>query len=391
MSSSSKIFMFAGEPSGDQLGADLCHALKKQNSLLEISGVAGPQMRTAGVQPVLEMEDFAVMGFSDVLLALPRLFFKRNAIVKWILHNRPDTVVLIDYIEFNLHLAKTLRSKGYKGKIVQYVSPTVWAWRAGRADTLAMHYDLLLTTYPFEAKYYSHTSLPLRYVGNPTKERINSLVYRSNWKEELNLVDTDPLVALFPGSRKGEIDLNLPKQLAVAEQLVRQHPNLRFALSYANERLLDKIMKHVRESTLNLGQDLFLIPGEYSQELMQASVAALAKSGTVTLELALHDCPTVVMYELSWINRFIAKYLIRLNMSHYCIVNILATRTLFPEFYERNLCVNDIANALEAFISDQKARQQCIAGCHAIAQLLGNHNAAANAAQAILERGLQCK
>lgn len=342
-------------------------------------------MRAEGVDPLMLMEKFVVMGFSDVLLALPRLILYRNKIRRHIIRSNPDVVILIDYVEFNMNLAKTLRRKGYKGKIVQYVSPTVWAWRPERADILAANCDMLLTIYPFEKNFFAHTALPVHYVGNPTKERITSHGYRSSWKEELRLDGAEPLIALFPGSRRGEIDLNLPKQLAVAEQLIRRQPHLRFALSCANEALREKMMKYVRESTLNLGQELFLIPAEYSQELMHDAKAAIAKSGTVTLELALCRCPTVVMYEMTLLNRFIAKYIIHLNLAYYCIVNILAGERVFPEFYERHLPVDTMAEALEVLVFDEEARQWCLRGCDAVIAMLGEHRAAENASKVIME------
>lgn len=344
-------------------------------------------MRAEGIDALLKMEDFSVMGFSDVIFALPRLLWYRNKICRWVMKHNPSAVILIDYIEFNMNLAKTLRRQGYQGKIIQYVSPTVWAWRPQRADTLAAYCDLLLTIFPFEEKFFAHTSLPVIYVGNPIKERIQTLTLRKEWKKELQLdsLDSDaPFIALFPGSRSGEIDLNLPKQLAVAEQLIRRQPHLRFALSCATERMRKKIMKHVRKSTLTLGQDLFIIPGNYSQELMEFSTAAIAKSGTVTLELALHRCPAIAMYEMSFLNRFIAKHLIKLNLRYYCIVNILAETELFPEFYERHLPVDTMAEALEILIFDEDARARCIRGCTHINTLLGEHDAADNAAKAIL-------
>ena len=200
-SSLEKLFIFSGEPSGDLHGSHLVHALRKQLPSILIEGVPGPKMRAQGVISILQMEDFEVMGFSDVICHLPKLARQFYQLRNHILSTRPKGVVLIDYPGFNLRMAAALRKKGYQGKIIQYVSPSVWAWGKHRIEMMANTLDILLTIYPFENQYFQGSSLNVEYVGNPLYEYIKTYHYDEQWKKKLNLAETNNLIALFPGSR----------------------------------------------------------------------------------------------------------------------------------------------------------------------------------------------
>lgn len=339
------LFVLAGEHSGDDHAAALVTALKEKVSSLDVEAVAGPALRSTDVAPFMAMEELDVMGFTDVFAALPRLYSCFKKVRSHILQTNPTITLLVDYQEFNLRLAKSLRKRGYRGKIVQYISPSVWAWRAGRARVMGDVFDTLLTIFPFEREYFSTTSLSTHYVGNPTKELVDNYLPCDNWKAILN-IPNKKFISLFPGSRPSEISQNLPLQLKVAEELSKSEKDKVFALSCTNPKLLGNIHREIEKSTLILGRDLYIIPKEFSYEQMQESCYALAKSGTVTLELALHNIPTVVTYQISKTQEFIAKHLIRLNLPHYCIVNILAKKEVFPEFYGARLSVDKIVEAL---------------------------------------------
>ncbi len=379
------LFLFAGEPSGDLHGQHLMQALKQQAPKAQFLGVGGPEMRNQGLKPLLKMEDFAVMGFTDVLLALPKLYKQFYIVRNQILKQSPAAVILIDYPDFNLRLAKSLRRKGYAGKIVHYISPTVWAWRRSRIYTMADTLDLLMTIYPFERAHYLTTTLKVRFVGNPLTEYLNKYAYTDSWKEKLNIPNDIPIVALFPGSRHGEVLQNLPLQLKAAELLLQDSPNHLFAVSTSNPKQKVAILEAIENSTLKLGQNLFLVPSNYTYELMRDSQTAIAKSGTVTLELALHQRPTVVIYSLSKLNHFIAKRIMGLNLPHYCIVNILAEKEVFPELIEHGLTSNNLYKKLLDLDTSSQLREACVAECREIARQLSITDASQQAARAVLE------
>ncbi len=380
-----RYFLFAGEASGDLHGSHLIEALQFQEISSSFCGVGGPRMRQKGLECFVPMENFQVMGFSDVLQAFPRLCKLFFQLGKIIVNIQPDCVIFIDYPGFNLRLARSLRRQGFKGKLVQYICPTVWAHGKSRIDLLATYYDLLLTIFPFEAEYFAHTSLKVEYIGNPLVETIRTHRYQDNWAAQAGLPSTEHLIAFFPGSRKGEVERYLPQQIQVAAQLKYRYPQARFALSCAQESLLPLINISLRQHHLHLNEDFYVIPPQFNYELMRSCHLALAKSGTVTLELALHDIPTVVHYELSTFNYLMAKYYLRLNLPHYCIVNILEGEKVFPEFIHRNLSAEAISAQAALLYSNNQQRQQIIEACQRIKHKLGTHSSHQNAAKAIHE------
>lgn len=380
-----RYFIFAGEASGDLHGSRLMQALKSYDSCALISGVGGPQMRQEGLDCLIEMEKFQVMGFSDVFKSLPQLIKLFYQVRDYILKSKPDCVILIDYPGFNLRLARALRKKNFAGKIVQYICPTVWAHGRGRAQILADHYDLLLTIYPFEAALFSRTPLKVEYIGNPLVETIRTHPYQTDWADQTGLPKNQEIIALFPGSRRSEIELHAPQQLQAAAQLKQRHPHFHIALSCAQDSLKDRLLQLIQNSPLRLNEDVHLVPPRFHYEMMKSCSAALAKSGTVTLELALHSVPAVVHYQLSTLNYLFAKFILRLNLPRYCIVNILAGRTIYPEFIGRKISHTDLQENLEQLAVDQTDRQAIISACEEMKMQLGDHSSHQFAAQAIRE------
>ncbi len=378
------IFVFAGELSGDMYGAHLIAALKKQLGNIEFKGVAGPEMRHQGVSFDLTMEDFSVMGFTDVLLELPKLWKQFHQIRKCIVAECPDAVIFIDSPSFSLRMAKALRKGGYRGKIIQYISPTVWAWGSHRIKEMADTLDLLLAIYPFELQYFANTSLKVEYVGHPLREIISQHQYSPDWQKLLGIKDTEHLVALFPGSRPKEIKRNLPKQLMAAKLLKEQEPQTRFAISCAHEQNMSLVQEILKQQQLQHNREVYFVPKTYSYELMRSCRSAMAKSGTVTLELALHQCPAVVSYELTLLNRLIAKHILKVRLPHYCIVNILSGKEVYPEMIEKAFSGEDLYRLLRALNQPGIERERCIADCILMGQLLQENNASERAAEHIV-------
>lgn len=383
------LFIFAGEASGDLHGGNLIRSIQKEEPHIHLYGVGGPRMRKETFTTFLPMEEFQVMGLSDVLFSLPRLWKLFHKIRSYILQQNPDGVLLIDYPGFNLRLAKSLRKSGYQGQLIQYICPTVWAHGKERVDLLSNHYDLLLTIYPFEANYFPLTRLKVEYIGNPLLETIATHTYQENWLSKINIPRNSEIVALFPGSRLGEIKRHTPQQLQIATELKKRHPSLHFALSCGHDSLKDSLLEMIDKFPLHLGKDISLIPADEHYDLMKNSRLALAKSGTVTLELALHKVPTVVHYELSTLNYLFAKYLLKLNLSHYCIVNILGRETIFPEFIGKNLSLNLIEGMLEKMLNTPGYCQEIKEKCSQIKESFGDRPSNQSAAKAILEQ-IEC-
>ena len=371
------LFIIAGEPSGDLHGAHLVKALRNLSSEYHFSGVAGPCLRAENVETIMPMEKFMVMGFSDVIKTFPSLYRQFYALRDHILKFQPAGVLFVDYPGFNLRMAKALRKAGYAGQLIHYISPSVWAWGKKRIVTMAETLNLLLTIYPFEIDCFSHTPLKVQYVGNPLQENMSEYVYEENWKKQSGLTHT--YIAIFPGSRRQEVERNLPKQLQAAAQYQKKHSEIAFGISCAHPDLQPIIEDRISKEGIS---NTYIIPSKYTYELMRDCHSAIAKSGTVTLELALHRRPTVVVYELSFLNWLIAKFLIRPNLSHYCIVNILSNKRVFPELIEKGFNKENLLLQLEN-IHEGPIRENCIKDCEKIAELFYQSKASDNAAQAI--------
>lgn len=362
------LFLSAGEQSGDLLGAELAAALLRQDPHLKLTGVGGEKMKNAKVELISSMERLHAMGFQEIPFALPRLYNALKDFRDFILTTNPKAVVTIDFPDFHFFLAKMLKKASYPGRLIHFVSPSIWAWRKGRIHTLEKNYDLLLAILPFEKALYEMSSLNVSYVGHPLTKKI---------KEE-PLHDREELLALFPGSRKGVIEKNLPLQLKVASLFLKKHPSHRLAVSVARESLRKPIEEGLSKYSLRAE----LVSERENYSLMQRAKAALASSGTINLELALCETPTVVTYKVSLLNGMIARLCFGIHLEHYTLPNILLKERLFPEFIHTHINPNEVANALDNVLRDQETISK---KCQKMRELLGDKDAAEEAALAILK------
>ncbi|MBS3905321.1 MAG: lipid-A-disaccharide synthase [Simkania sp.] len=379
MSNTFDVFIFAGEKSGDLYGGKLLKALLSLNPGLKVYGVGGEQMRKEPFTCLLPTEQFQVMGFIDVFFALPKLFKQFRQVLKMILDHQPPMVVLIDYPGFNLRLAKALRKKGYMGKIFQYICPSVWAWGKKRIPFMATYYSRLLSILPFEASYFEHTHLPVEFIGHPLVSSLEEHRFQA-----INIPQGKRLIAIFPGSRLKELKRNLPLLLQVAYRLHQLYPDLHFALSYSQSCFLPFLHDHLLRSGLQEHTTITLLGADRSYDLMKQSVLALAKSGTVTLELALLQVPTVVVYAISKLDLFIVKYLLRIRLPYYALPNIIGNQEIFPELFGPNFTEETLLEKATHFLNDDLAYARCKEQCRDILSRLGQRDASHEAALSIL-------
>lgn len=361
-----KVFLFAGEPSGDLYGARLVSTLKESNPRWKIYGVGGPKMRAAGLEPVLEMEGFQVMGFTDVALALPRLFKHYSFLKKSLLRDPPDVVIFIDYPGFNLKLASHLAKRNFPGKICQYVCPSVWAWGKKRIPKMEKCLDHLFVILPFESHLFNPNRLPVTFVGHP----LASSLFPTK-SSPLNLTKEGKVIALFPGSRERELANNFPIQLRVAKRLLRRDPALQFVVSVAEPSFSPLLEQMVKEEGLTDKERFFFVNGTQNLSLMKKAHLAIAKSGTNNLELALQKVPTVVTYGIRPIDLFIAKHIARVNLPYYCLVNIISNEEIFPELIGPNLTEEKLYQAVLPLLESEVAREKCREKCDKLGTLLG--------------------
>jgi len=336
-----RIALVAGEASGDSLGAALIEALKKRFPGAKFAGVAGPKMKAAGCEAWFDSEQLAVMGLTEILRHLPRLLRLRGSLQKRILEWRPDVFVGVDFKEFNLGLARRLKKQGMR--TVQYVSPQVWAWRQGRARTIGEAVDLILCLFPFEPDFYREYGVRAAFVGHPLADQIPMEVDRAAARAELGLPADARVLAVLPGSRRGEVEHLAEPFATAAELLAARYPGLVCVAPMVTPALRDLFAE--RCAALAPRAAVRMLDGQARPALAAADVALVA-SGTATLETALCKRPMVVAYRLGAITAFLLRQLGLVKVRHISQPNLLAGAELVPEFVQEQASPGNLADAL---------------------------------------------
>ena len=349
------LFVVAGEKSGDIIAAKVLEPLAKK---LHIEGVIGPKLKEIGALELFSIDSFGVMGIVDIIKSLPRFILLFHQIKKAILRRNPKLVLLVDNAEFSLLIAKSLRKNGYQGKIVQLISPSVWAWRKSRIKTLEQNFDRLLSIFPFEKKHFSDSSLSVEYVGHPLIEELK----KETDPNKLRFPTDKPIIALFPGSRKKETTLNLTLQLECLKELSSHQ----IAISVASPKLLPLIEQLLKKTKVTAT----LVSAEHRFELMQKAQFALSKLGTVNLELAFFEVPTITTFPLPKIEHFLLEHIFKVFLPHYSIVNLLAERRIFPEYVASFATESNLKKEIHNFATQPELRSWTNSGCKLVKKIL---------------------
>ena len=345
-----RVYLVAGELSGDILGAGLMRALKARHPGVEFRGIGGPRMIQEGIDSRFPLETLSVMGLVEVLRHLPRLVGVRRALRRDALAWRPDIVIGIDAPDFNLGLERQLREAGLT--TAHYVSPSVWAWRQGRVKGIARAVDAMLTFLPFEAAFYARHRVPVAFVGHPLADELPLDNDRSAARVALGLADGVPVLAVLPGSRAGEIRFLGETFLASAEKLCAERPGLSVVIPAATparraelEALLDERPSLAGRVTLLDGQ---------AREAMVASDAVLLASGTAALEAMLCHRAMLVAYRMAPATHWLAKRLVKTEWIS--LPNLIARETLVPELIQESASPAAIALGLGELLDDGEGR-----------------------------------
>jgi lipid-A-disaccharide synthase len=346
-----RVGLVAGEASGDTLGADLIQALRRHAPDTEFFGVAGPKMQAAGCEVWEPAESFAVMGLFEVLRDLPRLLRLLARIGDMFLAARPDVFIGIDAPDTNLRLARRLRAAGIP--TVQYVSPQVWAWRQGRARSIHESVDLVLCLLPFEKRFYDEHGMRAEFVGHPLADAIPMTVDRQAARRELGIDSSAQVVALLPGSRRGEVTRLAEEFAATARWLAGERPQLKFVAPMASvvtrEIFAQALVRHAP------GLEVQLIDGQAQTALIAADVVLVA-SGTASLEAALCKRPMVVVYRLGAMTAWILRRLNLVKAKFFAQPNLLADRRVVGEYFQEEIVPESIGAELLMWLEDAERR-----------------------------------
>jgi len=366
------VALVAGESSGDILGAGLMQALRARHADIEFIGVGGPRMEAEGLKSYFPLERLAVMGLVEVLGRLPELLSRRKRLLRTLLDIRPDVFIGIDAPDFNLDLELKLRRAGIK--TVHYVSPSVWAWRQKRVLKIRDGCDLMLTLFPFEAKFYDDHQVAVRFVGHPLADAIPLVADREAARAALNLPTEEYVVALMPGSRGGEVARLGSLFLDAAERLRQLRPGIRFVMPCASPE------RRAQLEQMLAGRDLplTLIDGR-SHDALAACDAVLIASGTATLEALLYKRPMVVAYRVAPLTFSILKRMVK--SSYVSLPNLLAQRLLVPELLQEAATPEAMAQLLSPLLEHGEVQTESFDEIHRALR----RDASSQAADAVLQ------
>lgn len=367
-----RVALVAGEASGDILGAGLMQALKARHPDAEFIGVGGARMEAEGLKSYFPMERLAVMGLVEVLGRLFELLGRRRQLARDLIAAQPDVFIGIDAPDFNLGLELKLRRAGIK--TVHYVSPSVWAWRQKRVLKIREACDLMLTLFPFEAQFYDAHQVPVRFVGHPLADAIAPQADRAAAREALDLPQDEPVVALMPGSRGGEVARLGELFLDAAIRLRALRPGIRFLLPCATPERREQLEQMLAGRDL----PLTLLNGR-SHEALAACDAVLIASGTATLEALLYKRPMVVAYRVAPLTYRILKRLVK--SPYISLPNLLAERLLVPELIQDAATPEALAQAVAPLIDGGQVQTE---GFDVIHRAL-RRDASVSAADAVLK------
>lgn len=371
------ILIVAGEASGDLHGSNLIKAAAEHHPDLSFFGVGGEKMAAVGCRILFPSSELSVMGLTEVVGRLPKIYQRFRQLKKIIRGSDfPDLIVLIDFPDFNLRLAKIAKAAGIK--VLYYISPKVWAWRSGRAKTIAQRVDRLALIFPFEPKIYEPFGVRTDYVGNPLLDEFIENQPQRNFRDKLKIGEDAQVVGIFPGSRNSEIDYILESLIETAVLLQKEHPNLNFVVPVAPSLSHDRIEGEFAGRGLSVS-----FVDENIYEVAAACDAILTVSGTVTLQIALAGTPMAILYKVAPLSYAVGKRLIKIEFAG--LPNIVAGRGIVREFIQDAADPASMSCEILRLLNDNTYREKMKDELLAVRQLLGEPGCSSRVADIVAE------
>ena len=372
-----KIGIVVGEVSGDTLGAKLIRSFREQGIDAEFEGIGGPQMLAEGFKSYYPMDILSVMGIVEVLKDIKKLFAVRDGLVETWTKDPVDVFIGIDAPDFNLRLSKTLKQKQLPIKTVQYVSPSVWAWRQGRVHGIKASIDLVLCLFPFEKAFFKKWDVPAAFVGHPLASQLPLNNDLAEAQAELGLDPAQKYIALLPGSRRGEIERLGPLVLGAAKILHQKYPDYMFLIPAINEMRKQQIENLLAQYPDSLKAHIRLMENTSSdskigRQVMNASNIIALASGTATLEAMLLHRPMVTFYKLHWLTYQIAKLLVKIP--YFSLPNIIAGKKVIQELIQSEATPENLAAEIEKLMDIEAAQIQVMQHLTMHKQLLSGNS-----------------
>jgi len=369
------IMILAGEASGDAHSAELSEHIWQLNPEIRISGMGSSEMKRVGIEVFFDSSIIAVMGLVEVLKHWGDIKRAMTVVKQQLDKTRPDLLVLVDYPEFNLKMARHARELGIK--VLFYISPQVWAWRPRRIHKIGRLIDHMAVIFKFEKAYYERANIPVSFVGHPLVDKVKSSRSNIEVKQQLGLDQDAQVIGLFPGSRNSEIDRLLPLMLDTAKHMSQTNPQLRFVVPVAAALDFAAIKQRCDESQLEI-----VLTRDHIYDLINCCDGIISCSGTVTLEIALLEVPMCIVYKMSWLSYAIMSRLI--TIPHVGLVNIVASKSVVREFLQKDATVNNLSQEMFNILDDRDYCNRIKNNLRSVRENLGEADGSGKMAKLVL-------
>jgi lipid-A-disaccharide synthase len=373
-----KVMIMSGEASGDLHGANLAREIQNQDPSIALYGVGSVRMKEASVQMLADASEISVVGITAVLTHLRAIYRVYAKLKRFLKHERPDLLVLIDFPDFNIMLGKAARKFGIP--VLYYISPQIWVWRKGRIKTLARLVKTMIVVFPFEVPIYEKAGVDVRFVGHPLSDVVQSSLTKDQAKKDLGLDSRRRTIALLPGSRTSEIEHLLPDMLNASRILASRFNDLQFVLPLAptlDRNFVRAFLEQVPDVPVRMVEDRVY-------DVLRASDAAIVASGTATLETGLMAVPMVIAYRISALNYFLLTKIVR-GVENVGLVNIVAGKRIVPELVQNDSTPGNMADAVTSLLNDAVYYDRMQRDLVGVRRRLGDSGASSRAASVVRE------
>jgi len=355
-----RILISAGEASGEMYGAQLMEALRRNDPGIEFFGVGGDKMRAAGCDIVVDAQDLSVVGITEILSHLPKIWGLFHKLIAEADRRKPELAIVIDSPAFNWRVARQMKKRGVP--VAYFVCPQFWAWRQGRTRLLRKYVDKALVIFPFEEKFYRDRGVDAEFVGHPLADLAKPAITREHYAAEHGLVPSKPWITLMPGSRRKEVKMNLPEMLRTAKFLGTEYNFLIPVAATVSKSLILDFMNQTDCTELSI----YLVPD--ALPALAHSRAGIIASGTATVEAALMELPFVMVYRVTPLTYLLGRSTVK--VPNFAMVNLIAGEEIVPELVQRNFRAENVIRELNKIIGEAPPREKMIRGLQRVRQQL---------------------
>ena len=374
-----KIFILTGEPSGDKLASKVISKLQKNNPNIEYSCVGGTHLNSLGIKSIYDLKEITYIGFTSVLLNIFKIKNKINKTVEEIIKFNPDVLFSVDSPDFTLRVAEKVKKINNEIKTVHYVAPQVWVWREGRVKKFKKFLDHVLLLFDFEKKYFDKENIPNTFVGHPLLEKETK-----NRTDLSNIISSDKkIISLFCGSRSSEVNLLLPILIDFIILMNKKFDNFTFVFHATDE---NKNLINVKINNTNLENVEVISDEDIKKQILNNSIFAVSKSGTISLEICNAKVPSIIIYKMNFLNFLIVKMLVKIKFAN--IINIINNKEIIPELIQKECNAKEIYNSVVYFLKNPELMKKQISDCEETLTKIRSKTSSSDEAASVLNNYL---